>query len=114
MPGLFQHFHIRKTVRNQITINQQFSGRSILLFYRHLRGPDRAINLEKISDLMEFFHDFIKDRDMFLGEKISLGDSFLGDVEYLKIYGWNMIVSFLDGLFSGAMLVSGSVGDTMA
>jgi len=28
------------------------------------RGPDRAINLEKISDLMEFFHDFIKDRDM--------------------------------------------------
>ena len=33
------------------------------------KGPDRAINLEKISDLMEFFHDFIKDRDMFLGKK---------------------------------------------
>ena len=27
----------------------------------------------------------------------------------LKIHGWNTIVSFWDGLFSGAMLVSGSV-----
>ena len=29
---------------------------------------------------------------------------------HLKMDGWNTIVSFWDGLFSGAMLVSGSVG----
>jgi len=28
---------------------------------------------------------------------------------HLKMDGWNTIVSFWDGLFSGAMLVSGSV-----
>ena len=30
---------------------------------------------------------------------------------HLKMDGWNTILSFWDGLFSGAMLVSGRVGD---
>jgi len=49
---------------------QKISPPKILTFSTFsFPGPDRAINLEKISDLMEFFHDFIKDRDMFLGYK---------------------------------------------
>ena len=82
-------------------------------------GADRAINLEKISDLMEFFHDFVKDRDMFLGQishQKGWEIGFWGWLEYLlslkltaslhlKMDGWKMSFLLGFGLFSGALAV---------